>query len=292
MAKPPDIVLLTADPHQRRSWEETLQPWAVCRGPDGIPDLAVPPEVIVTDRLPVTMILSTGGQALLRGEIGIVAVGVAGPADVSLPADYSTRELRLACQLLVQIVRLRRRRHQDCRARRTLHELASRDPLTNLPNRRTWDACLAARLKELGTRSTGMSTCVVLLDIDYFKRVNDLGGHAVGDAVLRAVASRLSQIVRAGDAVARVGGDEFGLLLEALAPAAADGVVERIRSGLAHDCRDVDGPPVRVTASAGYVSVPVGRPVTAQQALTVADTFLRQAKAAGRDRTIGGLYVA
>ncbi len=288
MAKPPDILLLTADPHQRRGWEETLQPWAVCHGPDAIAAGQGPPEVIVTDHLPVTEVPPTGPAALLRGEIGIVAVGAQGPADVALPADYSTRELRLACQLLVQIIRLRRRRGQDHRARRALRELAFRDPLTNLPNRRTWDACLTARLDELAAHPPDTSLCVVLLDIDYFKQVNDRGGHAAGDAVLRAVAARLSQSVRAGDAVARVGGDEFALLLEALPPAAAGGVVERIRSGLAQQCVEANGTPRRVTVSAGYVTVPGGRPATADQALTAADRFLQQAKTTGRDRSTGG----
>ena len=98
-----------------------------------------------------------------------------------------SRELRLACCLLVEIVRLRRRRGEDKRAQRALQQLAFRDALTDLANRRTWDTHLATRLEDLRANPVGRGVCVALLDLDFFKNVNDRLGHVAGDEVLRTV---------------------------------------------------------------------------------------------------------
>jgi diguanylate cyclase (GGDEF)-like protein len=227
---------------------------------------------------------------LVRGEIGILAVGATGPADVSLPADYSSRELRLACCLLVEIIRLRRRRGEDKRAHRALQQLAFRDALTQLANRRTWDAHLATRLEDLRANPAGHGMCVALLDLDLFKSVNDRLGHVVGDDVLRTVGVRLKGGVRERDAVARVGGDEFAVILSGLEPDQADKVVERIRQLVAHTISDQAGAHWQVTASAGYVTVNPGIQLLPQEAMAAADWFLRQAKEQGRDRSVGGPY--
>ena len=90
---------------------------------------------------------------LAQGDAGLIAVGVGGVADVSLPSDCTGREIRLACQLLAQIVRLRRSRRQGKHVHKVLSHLALTDPLTGLPNRRTWEGELKARLaSDLGVR--------------------------------------------------------------------------------------------------------------------------------------------
>ncbi len=94
-------------------------------------------------------------------------------------------------------------------------------------------AQLATRLEDLRAGSRARGTCVALLDLDLFKRVNDQLGHAVGDEVLREVARRLVAGVRERDVVARVGGDEFAVILSAIDPERAAVVVERIRRRLA-----------------------------------------------------------
>src|SRR4029450_10462491 len=99
------------------------------------------------------------------------------PADVSLPSDHSARELRLACLLLAEVVRLRRQREASRRQERVLTHLALSDPLTGLPNRRAWEQQLADRL----AASTAKSWCIALLDVDHFHEVNDQLGHLEGD---------------------------------------------------------------------------------------------------------------
>jgi hypothetical protein len=97
MARPPQVLLLTEDHQRRQVWEHTLRKSVEFCADDRPLDGTLAPEVVVTDHLPVNERLADCGSLFVRGEIGIIAVGVSGPDDVSLPADYSTRELRLAC---------------------------------------------------------------------------------------------------------------------------------------------------------------------------------------------------
>jgi diguanylate cyclase len=249
------------------------------------------PEIVVTDRLPVDDQIPACGPQLVRGEIGIVAVGVAGPADVSLPADHSARELRLACTLLAEIVRLRRRRGEDKRKHQTLHELAYRDPLTGVANRRMWENQFAETMKGAVLAAgdpARLGLCLALFDLDFFKRVNDELGHLVGDQTLRQFAARLVQSVRQADLVARLGGDEFVALLSQLDERSAQSVVDRIRVAAALEVPRADGTHFQVTVSAGFVHLPAGCQVSAGSALQAADRQLALAKSGGRNRTCGG----
>lgn len=291
MARPPHVLLLTADQGRQEAWEHALRKSADLRTDRPIPSAAPAPEVVVTDRLPVSDELAEHGSLLARGEIGIVAVGTSGAADVSLPLDCTSRELRLACCLLVEIVRLRRRRSQDKRRARALEQLAFRDSLTDLANRRTWDTSLATRLEDLRADPIARGACVALLDLDLFKRVNDQLGHGTGDDVLRTVGLRLQSGVRARDAVARVGGDEFAVILTGVDAQQAAHVVERIRQGVSHTLGGPADAALVVTASAGYVTLEAGTRLTPLEAMAAADKYLRQAKQQGRNQTIGGTGV-
>ena len=121
----------------------------------------------------------------------------------------------------------RRRAEEELRAAtEALTEQAVRDPLTGLANRTLFDERLRGALSR--DARTGGSTGVLFLDLDGFKDVNDRYGHAVGDAVLRAVADRLTAGVRPADTVARLGGDEFVVLVEGATPAGMSALVARL----------------------------------------------------------------
>ncbi len=108
-----------------------------------------------------------------------------------------------------------------------LVELSSRDALTGLANRRAFDLALAREIDRVAR--SGEPALLLALDIDHFKRVNDNWGHAAGDHVLRAVASALIDSVRPMDLVARIGGEEFAIILPNCASAFGETVAERVR---------------------------------------------------------------
>jgi diguanylate cyclase (GGDEF)-like protein len=160
-------------------------------------------------------------------------------------------------------------------------EAALIDPLTGIANRRR--AIDHGRQLFAAWRRYGRRFAVIALDIDHFKRINDSHGHAIGDEVLREVASRLTATVRELDLVARLGGEEFSVLLpEADLPEAA-ALGERLRTVLA-DLAVLGLPGAQpVTASFGVAAIDDADD-TFEAVLRRADTALYRAKAAGRDR--------
>ena len=105
-------------------------------------------------------------------------------------------------------------------------DAASADPVTGLPTRAQFISLLRHELRQRRRRSV----VVAFIDLDGMKRVNDTHGHAQGDEVLRAIASACHESLRAGDSVARIGGDEFGLLLLDLSQEAAQAAIDRLRT--------------------------------------------------------------
>ncbi len=155
-----------------------------------------------------------------------------------------------------------------------LSEQAVRDPLTGLANR----ALLAERLTASLARDTrsGESTGVLFLDLDGFKEVNDRFGHAVGDAVLRAVADRLRRAVRPSDTVARLGGDEFVVVVEGASPAAVDALARRLTGAVAAPLT-VQGTTLNIGVSVGVALAESGR-AEASALLSQADSRMYDAK--------------
>ncbi|MGE0756328.1 MAG: GGDEF domain-containing protein [Pirellulaceae bacterium] len=204
----------------------------------------------------------------------IVAVGWSGPADAVLPADATGREVALACGLVQEIVRLRGLCLGEQQQRQHLQRLAHSDPLTTLPNRRAWDQECVRRLARLIPLPHPL--VLALVDLDHFKGVNSSGGYAAGDQLLRTAATALANSLRATDFVARIGGDEFGLLLEECT--APQPVLDRVLQSIAA-ASTAAGP--RVTASVGYAAAHPGD--TLGNLMERADAALRQAKASGRN---------
>jgi diguanylate cyclase (GGDEF)-like protein len=171
------------------------------------------------------------------------------------------------------------RRHVDRLVER-LHSLARTDPLTKLLNRRAFDERLAEELRR--TLRTGEPFALLLGDIDHFKSINDRLGHAAGDAALVSVAELLTEGLRTVDAVARVGGEEFAVILPGTDVEGGVEVAERLRLAL-RTTTEHDGEPL--TISFGVAEAPL-HGSTADDLLRAADNGLYAAKAGGRDRTV------
>jgi diguanylate cyclase (GGDEF)-like protein len=276
------LLLAAAEPATAAHWADALRDVAetLWTSPNEVPPQSQP-EVVVTDRddFPPYDTWAGGGA-----EVGVVRLDGNGRGDVSLSPDATPRELRLACRMLAMIVRLRGQLHNGRLLTDELLQQAQTDPLTGLPNRRAWEETVGRRLAAGVERSPRL--CVAIVDLDFFKQVNDTHGHPIGDAVLRAAAKALRDSLRHEDLVARLGGDEFGLLLQVSSPASAASVVDRTRNEIA--VQSVRAGLPAVTASAGYYVVPDDcAPLPYPDVLlAAADEALRQAKAAGRNRTV------
>jgi len=170
------------------------------------------------------------------------------------------------------------------RAERKLVEMASRDPLTGLANRRH---LLALAEHEIArTRRSGEPLSLIIADIDHFKRINDQRGHETGDQVLRHVAATLTNLCRAQDVVARWGGEEFLLLLPGTNAEAATMLAERIRASVATSPLPGDDAAVTITLSLGVALLKPDEEVAG--AIARADRALYRSKEGGRDRVTAG----
>jgi diguanylate cyclase (GGDEF)-like protein len=154
-----------------------------------------------------------------------------------------------------------------------LEQLAGTDPLTGIANRRAWDEALAREIA--AAQRAGDPICVALLDLDHFKHVNDAHGHQHGDRVLQAVVAAWAGELRPRDLLARLGGEEFAILLPGSDAATGHGVAERLRAAM---------PAGTTTCSAGVAAW--DGTADAATLLATADEMLYLAKQAGRDRTI------
>ncbi len=163
--------------------------------------------------------------------------------------------------------------------------LASEDPLTGLANRRAFDRRLSVLLEGA---SNGRDFALVMFDLDHFKHVNDQYGHAIGDAVLKRFGDLLRRDRRAEDLAARVGGEEFALLLWVDDAAHADAVAEKIRIEVRREAWGDIAPGLEVTTSAGlaYSGLLAEGARTPAQIIGLADQRLYRAKHAGRDRVV------
>jgi diguanylate cyclase (GGDEF)-like protein/PAS domain S-box-containing protein len=166
------------------------------------------------------------------------------------------------------------------RAQEKLVESAFQDPLTHLPNRAVFTDRLERLLKH-SKRRAGYRFAVLFIDIDHFKKVNDSFGHHAGDALLSAVARRLEKCVRQEDTVARIGGDEFAVLLDAVSDVAGVTMVaDRILIELVQPII-VDGREVNASASLGVALSMTGYD-SADDIVRDADAAMYRAKASGR----------
>ncbi len=166
------------------------------------------------------------------------------------------------------------------RQARELHKLSMTDSLTGVYNRRHFLKALASELER--HRRYGRPFCILLLDLDSFEQINDVHGHAAGDAVLVQVASKLRGELRRCDTLARLGGDEFAIVMPQLDAEAGQRAAARL-SGLVRGSPILHGSEsLTVSASFGVADVQPGAPLSGRELLRRADQALHDAKRSGQ----------
>jgi two-component system cell cycle response regulator len=223
-----------------------------------------------------------GGMRTLRGRVWRLAgtLRVVAEYDIDelerlnekvleLNADYANAQLELAQTNL----KLQQREAQ-------IVALTLIDPLTGLGNRRRFDQALATEVSR--SRRTGETLCAFMADLDHFKRVNDDFGHEAGDELLVAFAEMLRRQTRATEVVARVGGEEFVVLMPHTELKQGAAIAERMR-GMTTAVR-INSMPRGVTASFGVAELAAGEEASAF--MRRVDKALYEAKHSGRDRVV------
>lgn len=234
---------------------------------------------------------TVGELSLLAGSAATATVAAEGPAQL-LVLDEETfwwlaeSSHEFSVGLLVRLAKRLRSNNEavqeNIALRRQFEQAALSDPLTGFRNRRWLDQTLPRIVQR--HLHAAEPLCIAMMDIDHFKRVNDNFGHAAGDEVLLQVGRLVRGNLRPTDFAARVGGEEFALILpHALLPGAIS-AVERLRKQIAGTAFDHDGCRLpQVTVSLGLVALEPG--VDPEQLLARADVALYAAKQSGRNRT-------
>jgi diguanylate cyclase (GGDEF)-like protein len=168
-------------------------------------------------------------------------------------------------------------------AHEKIYQMALTDGLTGLNNHRTFQLGLDNMLTR--ARRQGSSLCLILCDIDHFKKINDTHGHPFGDQVLKKVAATLKQSIRQVDLTARYGGEEFALILEASDEEGGLIQAERVRQSIEDLVFNSKGEKITITMSFGLASHPMAGESKADL-IDKADQALYAAKEAGRNRTM------
>jgi diguanylate cyclase (GGDEF)-like protein len=227
---------------------------------------------------PVTLLLAAGSS------IGyLAAVGLRPPDDPLEPTAVAGVALNLTALLLLAFVASVVARTQR-RSRTEAVRLSTVDSLTGLFNRSFFFAALEREIQR--SARTGRGFCLLMMDLDGLKTVNDRFGHFHGDQALRTVGEMIQAGVRRIDTAARYGGDEFVVVLPETEPAGAFVLAEKIRQGVGEHALTVDGLEVRTSLSIGVVVYPRdGR--TVDELMIAADTTMYRSKRQGKNRVVG-----
>ncbi len=194
---------------------------------------------------------------------------------VGLPVMIAVFGISLAALLAALVLIWSRNERMQELARQ-----ASQDPLTGLKNRRRFEEDLRAELARSGRY--GVDGALLMLDLDHFKLVNDTLGHPAGDRVLAEIAAVLRGRTRETDVLARIGGDEFAIVLPRCDLSEAESVAEEIATAIReHMDADEEVPPI--SASIGIATFGPGKPLSFETVLAQADVAMYEAKGSGRD---------
>jgi diguanylate cyclase (GGDEF)-like protein/PAS domain S-box-containing protein len=233
----------------------------------------------------------------MGGQLDLIALKKSGeevPTEISLSPIYTERGL-----LITAIIRdisdrkkaeeaLKKTTTDLVRANQLLTELSNLDPLTETLNRRGLETVLL-RETQVAVRE-GNHIAAVLIDVDDFKSINETHGHAVGDQVLRGIAERIRHSLRSSDYLARVGGDEFVILMPATKVSDATDTAQRVCSKVASSPLSIGTSAVPVTISCGLVGLP-NNIVSMEEVLVHSRVALKTSKTSGKNRVAVGNLV-
>ncbi len=177
---------------------------------------------------------------------------------------------------------MHRQKKQLAEALEKIQSIATRDELTGTANRRCMLELMHQEIQR--TDRTGAALMVAILDIDYFKRVNDTYGHQAGDRCLQAFAQVVQSSIRSTDQLARWGGEEFLILLTDTDFGLAVACLERVRTQVAQMVVELDEVKIHVTVSIGFTQFQTGDSI--EHTIDRADLALYAAKAQGRNRVV------
>ncbi len=254
----PDLILLDI-------MMPDLDGFAVCQALKQDPEVRDIPVIMMTARSEI--------DSRIKGlEIG---------AHDYVPKPFETAELVARIRAALRVKELQDELKE---ANKKLERLATSDPLTDLPNRRTFDHEFFLAVER--SRRSGEILSVLMADLDHFKRINDTHGHQVGDEALRLIGRLLNGRRRVTDLVGRYGGEEFVWVLPGAKTEDAMEIGEWLRRTAEDMTIETTGERVRLTISVGVTTYePTAHgPISANTVLDVADSALREAKSAGRNR--------
>ena len=239
-------------------------------------ELIVPPLHREAHRAGMKRYLNSGKSTMLNQRLELQALRRDGS---TLPVEVRVRALDLDGQKIFSAFLhdiTERKRHEETREHEARH-----DALTGLPNRRALFEMLPKAIAR--SNRNGTAVALLFLDLDGFKAVNDTWGHEAGDSLLREIARRLSNCVRQTDAVVRLAGDEFTVLLEGLSGGrdAAIGVAEKLLASIAMPVQMGEAS-TKISASIGIALHISGTDLTSDQLVNAADTAMYEAKHAGK----------
>jgi len=227
--------------------------------------------------------LPRAADALVNLPLAALSIPIVLPAtravgDVVYAVAHFATVVLLVCAATALLERMTA---QSFAYRRRLQHEASTDALTGLDNRREFESGLEREIER--ARRLEVPLTLGLIDIDHFKRINDTWGHAAGDRVLHQVAATMRASLRRSDLVARIGGEEFALVMLGTEPPGAVIVLERLRVAIAALCIQATGGPITCTVSMGMAEWRSGD-ADWHALYRRADAALYAAKEGGRNR--------